>query len=109
MQSKSRKNYDYSRSHYSQHFPNFFILLIKEVLLEPHQTFGIVLRRLRTEKGFSQLNFALECELDRTYISLLERGKRQPSLSTMLKLAKVLNIPASEILREVENLLGQNS
>ena len=55
--------------------------------------------------GLSQEALALECGLDRTYISLLERGLRQPTLSTVFALAQVLNVQPSVVVREVE--IGQ--
>ncbi len=68
----------------------------------PEEIFGAILRRVRNEKGLSQERLALDGGLDRTFISLLERGKRQPSLTTLLQLSKVLGVKASEIIREVE-------
>jgi transcriptional regulator with XRE-family HTH domain len=68
--------------------------------------FGEELRELRQQQGFSQENLALECELDRTFISLLERGKRQPTLETLFKLAEALNAAPSEIIAKVEARMG---
>lgn len=69
--------------------------------------FGSVLRDIRIRRNFSQEQMALECDLDRTYISLLERGKRQPTLSTVFRLAAVLDVPASEMIDETQKrLLG---
>jgi len=68
--------------------------------------FGEVLRELRTKRGLSQEEFGFECELHRTYISLLERGKRIPSLTTIIQLATALRIPPSEIVRTVESRMG---
>ena len=64
--------------------------------------FGKALARNRQTMGISQQALALECDLDRTYISLLERGKRQPSLSTIFVLARALSIRPSELIRETE-------
>ena len=64
--------------------------------------FGAILRELRTAAGFSQEKLALECGLDRTYISLLERGLRQPTLSTLFQLAQILDIKPSEMVASVE-------
>jgi transcriptional regulator with XRE-family HTH domain len=64
--------------------------------------FGEVLQELRTKRGLSQEDFGFECELHRTYISLLERGKRIPSLTTIIQLAMALRVPPSEIVRSVE-------
>lgn len=53
----------------------------------------------------SQYTLAKVTDLDRTYISLLERGLRSPSLDTMLALAKGLNVSLVEIAASVESLL----
>lgn len=66
--------------------------------------FGQVLRELRQERGLSQERLALECGLDRTFVSLLERGLRQPTLSSMFTLAKGLGTTLSEMVRRVERL-----
>lgn len=64
------------------------------------EAFGEVLRECRAKAGYSQEALALKAELDRTYISLLERGLRQPTLETLFKLAGVLGIaPATMVLR----------
>ena len=64
--------------------------------------FGEVLRHLRNKAGFSQEQLALDCGLDRTYISLLERGLRQPTLTTLFTLAKSLGIKPSKLINSVE-------
>lgn len=69
---------------------------------ELHHVFGNVLRGLRTQVGLSQEQLGLECGLDRTFISLLERGLRQPSLTTLFTLSAVLKVPASIIIQQVE-------
>lgn len=72
--------------------------------MEPEIAFGKVLQDCRRAKGLSQERLAAESRLDRTFISLLERGQRQPSLSTLLRLAAALGVSASELVRKVENL-----
>jgi len=64
--------------------------------------FGQVLRRLRVEAGYSQEKLGSEANLRRTYISILERGQQQPTLTTILKLSRALNRPASDLIRLVE-------
>ncbi len=64
--------------------------------------FGDVLRELRKKCKISQEKLAQECDLDRTFISLLERGKRQPSLTTIFKLSSVLGVPAFKFVKIVE-------
>ena len=59
--------------------------------------FGQRLREKRTELGLSQEAFADKCGLDRTYISGIERGKRNVSLINIETLAKSLGISVSEL------------
>lgn len=68
--------------------------------------FGEVVQELRRKRGLSQEEFGFECELHRTYISLLERGKRIPSLTTIIQLAITLKVPPSEMVRQVESRMG---
>jgi transcriptional regulator with XRE-family HTH domain len=64
--------------------------------------FGKVLRELREGEKLSQEKLAEYCDLDRTYISMLERGLRQPTISTIFKIADALDISPSELVRKVE-------
>lgn len=68
------------------------------------EAFGEVLKDLRTSKGYSQEYLAELAGLDRTYVSLLERGHRQPTISTLFSLARALNIAPSKIISQVEKL-----
>ena len=61
--------------------------------------FGRRLRDLRKARGFSQEDFAAECGLDRTYISGIERGRRNVSLRNIELIAKTLGISLSELFR----------
>lgn len=63
--------------------------------------FGATLRELRTEKGLSQDVLASLSDLDRTYISLLERGLRQPSLATIFQVAKALDTQPDTLVHQV--------
>ena len=69
--------------------------------------FGNVLRMKRKEIGLTQEQLAFESDLQRVYISILELGHQQPSLSTILKLAKGLNCPAAELIEAVEDKINQ--
>jgi len=73
--------------------------------MEIEQAFGRVLKELRKDAKLSQENLALETDLDRTYISLLERGLRQPTLKTIFKLSKALQITPSQFLLKIEDIL----
>ncbi|WP_323799127.1 helix-turn-helix transcriptional regulator [Parasphingorhabdus sp.] len=59
---------------------------------------GRNLKRLRTAKGLSQEAFAHEADIHRTYISDIERGARNPTLSIIDKIAKALGTTASALL-----------
>lgn len=72
-------------------------------ILDINRCFACVLRKFRKNAGLSQEKLALEADLDRTFISLLERGLRQPSLKTLFAISEVLNIRPHEIVRAVEN------
>jgi transcriptional regulator with XRE-family HTH domain len=65
------------------------------------KAFGEVLKEVRTARGMSQDALAFASDLDRTYISLLERGLRQPSLSTLFSLAAALDTTAEELVKRV--------
>jgi transcriptional regulator with XRE-family HTH domain len=60
--------------------------------------FGRVLRDYREKACLSQEALALEAGIDRTFVSLLERGLRQPTLETLFRLAKVLGVAASSMV-----------
>lgn len=71
------------------------------------RAFGEVLRDYRTKAGLSQENLAFKSDLDRTYISMLERGLRQPTLETVFRLAGVLEVaPATMIARTSSKISG---
>lgn len=57
------------------------------------------LRRSRNARGLSQEALAHEADMDRTYISSLERGVYSASIDTVAKLAKVLGIEPDELLK----------
>ena len=59
--------------------------------------FGDRLRAKRNELGLSQEAFADKCGLDRTYISGIERGKRNVSLLNIEAIAKALDTTVSEL------------
>jgi transcriptional regulator with XRE-family HTH domain len=66
--------------------------------MQIREVFARNLRRARHEKGLSQEALAYEAEVDRTYISALERGVYGATIDMVDKLATVLNLEASALL-----------
>ncbi len=56
--------------------------------------------RLRLQKGLTQEQLAFEAEIDQTYIGGIERGKRNPSLLVMARIADALSAPVTKLLDE---------
>ena len=69
--------------------------------MDVRRRLGLNVRGLREERGLSQEALAFECRLHRTYISGVERGVRNPTVTVVDKIARALNVPASRLLDEV--------
>lgn len=70
------------------------------------EAFGTVLREFRASKGITQEKLGFDADLDRTFISLLERGQRQPSLATIFQLSMALGVSPTQIVQRVEDTLS---
>lgn len=75
--------------------------------LDVSKAFGKVLRQHRKGLGLTQEQLALEAGIQRNYVSLIERGINQPTISMLFKLAEPLNCTPSELMSNVENLLKE--
>lgn len=64
--------------------------------------FGTALRRRRRERELTQSELAEAADIHWKYVSMLERGLRQPALDVLLRLARALGTSASELVAEVE-------
>ena len=65
--------------------------------------FGKELKKVREAAGKSQERLAFEAGVHRTYISLLEREKKSPTLNVLFRICKALDISASELVAMVES------
>ena len=74
--------------------------------MEAAEAFGLVLRAHRLGAGLTQEQLAFEAEIQRVYVSKLELGQYQPTLTMLLTLAKALNCAASDLVVEVEQQLA---
>ncbi len=63
---------------------------------------GREIKKAREVLQKSQEALAFEAGIHRTYVSLIERGKKSPTLAVIVRLAKALGIKPSELLRRVE-------
>lgn len=63
---------------------------------------GMRIRKLRNGLGISQEEFAERCGFDRTYISMIERGKRNMSFSNLSKIASGLDVSVSQLTEGIE-------
>ena len=63
---------------------------------------GAELKKARKAAGLTQEQLAFKAEIHRTYVSMLERGKGSPTVETLLRICKVLNVRASTLIRRIE-------
>tara|TARA_R110002111_G_scaffold217181_1_gene279661 strand:+ start:266 stop:487 length:222 start_codon:yes stop_codon:yes gene_type:complete len=63
------------------------------------QELGAKIKQLREEKEIDQKSFAFNCEIGRTQLYMIENGKTNPRLLTLMKIADGLEISVSELLR----------
>jgi len=68
--------------------------------MDMKQKFGERMKQLRVSAGFSQEELSFKCDLDRTYINHVERGKRNLSLSSIEKICKGLNVSLTEFFND---------
>ena len=73
--------------------------------MDPAIAFGHVLRTLRKEAGLSQEQLSFKAEIERNFVSLIERGVNQPTIRVIFKLANALGTSPSIMLGLVEEEL----
>jgi transcriptional regulator with XRE-family HTH domain len=67
-----------------------------------HTELGRAIRARREELGLSQERFAMQAQLDRTYLSGIERGERNPSLTNLARIADALGVNLGRLLEQAE-------
>ena len=73
---------------------------------EINEAFGKVIKQIREEQGLSQQELADYAELDRSYISDMERGRYNPTLLTIYKLSEILKIKPNKLIERIDKVLG---
>lgn len=77
------------------------------MFLDISSAFGKVLRQKRKEAGLTQEQLGLEAHVQRNFVSLIERGVNQPTITVVFKLAHALRCQPSDLMVEVEEMLTQ--
>jgi transcriptional regulator with XRE-family HTH domain len=72
--------------------------------MEMAEAVGLAVRRVRKQRGSSQEELAWQADLDRTYISGVERGLRNPSLASLVKIAEALEVRLSRLVTIAEQI-----
>jgi transcriptional regulator with XRE-family HTH domain len=70
--------------------------------LELEAIFANLLKKYRQSHNLTQEDLAFMANVDRTFVSMLEGGKRQPTLTTLFALSKAVNREPSDLIREIE-------
>ncbi len=70
------------------------------------EVLGKRIEHLRKQKGWSQLDLSLESEVNKNYICDLEKGRRNPSLEILERIAIALNISLEELFKGVQTIPG---
>lgn len=66
------------------------------------QALGLAVRKLRTERGWSEADLALRVGMDRNDLSLVELGRNSPSVRMLMRLCMALDVRAADLLDDVE-------
>ena len=90
----------YSLWYYNIHKCNLVPLKKNKHLID----LGCSIREIRKEKGFSQEQLALQANVDRSYIGGIERGERNVSFLTLIKIAECLGCDIAKFTKQIPNV-----
>lgn len=74
----------------------------KRELQRIRKSLGLRIRELRKGRGYSQEEFAHECNIHRTYMGDVERGERNIAIDNIAKIARTLGITIAELMKGIE-------
>ena len=69
--------------------------------MDMNKKIGMVIRKHRTKLGLSQQDLAGDADMERSYISAVENGRKKIRVDTLVRLADALKIPAGKLLEEI--------
>lgn len=72
--------------------------------LDPEDGFGQAVREYRTKRGLSQEQLGFEADLHRTFVSDIERGARNPTVRTIWRLARALEVSPGDLMNFADTL-----
>lgn len=81
--------------------------ILLDVPIQPYAALGRAVRRRRRALGLSQMALAERCDLDRTYLSGLERGRRNPTVQTVWVVAEGLGVRPSALVALAESEVSE--
>lgn len=66
---------------------------------------GLAISSARRKKGLTQEVLSGLSDIGRTHLSAIERGERKPSLETIWRIAAAMNVPPSDLVKEIEQFI----
>ena len=76
----------------------------RRTVIDPSaKRFGAIIRRLREQHGWTLVDFGRKANMNPTYLGFLERGENVATLTTVLRLAKILGVEGADVIREIEH------
>jgi transcriptional regulator with XRE-family HTH domain len=79
------------------------VIFLRDQSIIIKQVIGKTVKAIRIKKGLSQEDLAHECNVDRSYISMIEVGRNEPSVTKIFELCKGLKIKPSDFFKLIEN------
>ena len=61
---------------------------------------GLLIKKLRFEKGFTAVEFGYRCEMDKTNINRIESGNTNPTFLTLIRICKALEIDLKDLFED---------
>lgn len=77
---------------------------MKLIKIDVNFELGKRIQYLRKRRGMSQEDLALECKINKNYLSDMERGTRNPTIKILEKVSKGLNISLEELFRGIGSI-----
>ncbi len=71
--------------------------------MDIHRKIGVLVRKHRNEQGLSQQELAGDADMERSYISAVENGRKKLRVDTLVRLANALNIEPWALLKEASS------